>query len=126
MAKAFDTLSHGYLREVFKFVNFGPNFINWLRLLGENCTACILLDSGEYSRPFDLGRGKAQGDNISPNTFNSRHVTNDQINRGQIAKKSCFFAILLFFYQQSYRISRIHKKSNIRKFLLAHVTHRKI
>jgi hypothetical protein len=24
MAKAFDTLSHGYLREVFKFFNFGP------------------------------------------------------------------------------------------------------
>ncbi len=70
MAKAFDTLSHGYLREVFNFFNFGPNFIRWLSLLGENRSACILLDNGEYSRPFELSRGRAQGDNISPNTFN--------------------------------------------------------
>jgi hypothetical protein len=70
MAKAFDTLSHGFLREVFRFFNFGPNIINWLRLLGENRTACILLDNGDYSRSFELGRGRAQGDNISPNTFN--------------------------------------------------------
>jgi hypothetical protein len=70
MAKAFDTLAHGYLREVFNFFNFGPNFIRWLSLLGENRSACILLDNGEYSRPFELSRGQAQGDNISPNTFN--------------------------------------------------------
>jgi hypothetical protein len=65
MAKAFDTLSHGYLREVFNFFNLGPNIIKWLTLLGENRTVCILLDNGEYSRPFDLGRGRAKGDNIS-------------------------------------------------------------
>ncbi len=70
MAKAFDTLSHAFLREVFKFFNIGPVMINWLTLLGENRTACILLDDGSYSRNFQLGRGRAQGDNISPNTFN--------------------------------------------------------
>jgi hypothetical protein len=70
MAKAFDTLSHRFLREVFKFFNFGPALIDWLTLLGENRTACILLDNGSYSRNFNLGRGRAQGDNISPNTFN--------------------------------------------------------
>jgi hypothetical protein len=70
MAKAFDTLSHNFLREVFKFFNFGPTLIDWLILLGENRTACILLDDGTYSRNFSLGRGRAQGDNISPNTFN--------------------------------------------------------
>jgi hypothetical protein len=70
MAKAFDTLSHGFLREVFKFFNFGPNIISWLTLLGENRSACILLDDGSYSRNFKLDRGRAQGDNISPNTFN--------------------------------------------------------
>jgi hypothetical protein len=32
--------------------------------------ACILLDDGTYSRNFALERGRAQGDNISPNTFN--------------------------------------------------------
>jgi hypothetical protein len=70
MAKAFDTLSHGFLREVFHFFNMGPGMIDWLTLLGENRTACILLDNGTYSRNFLLGRGRAQGDNISPNTFN--------------------------------------------------------
>jgi hypothetical protein len=70
MAKAFDTLSHGFLREVFKFFNIGPVMIDWLALLGENRTACIVLDDGSYSRNFCLDRGRAQGDNISPNTFN--------------------------------------------------------
>jgi hypothetical protein len=70
MAKAFDTLSHGFLREVFKFFNLGDGLIDWLTLLGENRTACVLLDNGSYSRNFRLDRGRAQGDNISPNTFN--------------------------------------------------------
>jgi hypothetical protein len=70
MAKAFDTLSHGFMNEVFRFLNFGPNLIRWLKLYGENRTACIILDNNEYSRPFNLERCRAQGDNISPNTFN--------------------------------------------------------
>jgi hypothetical protein len=61
MAKAFDTLSHGYLREVFNFFNFGPNIIKWLSLLGENRSASILLDNGEYSRPFELGKRTCTG-----------------------------------------------------------------
>jgi hypothetical protein len=43
---------------------------SWLELIGENRNACIILDDGSYSKNFDLGRGRAQGDNISPNTFN--------------------------------------------------------
>jgi hypothetical protein len=70
MAKTFDTLSHGFLREVFRFFNIGEGMIDWLTLLGENRTACVLLDNGTYSRNFRLDRGRAQGDNISPNTFN--------------------------------------------------------
>jgi hypothetical protein len=70
MAKAFDTLAHGFLREVFKLFNMGPQMIRWLTLLGENRSACIILDDGSYSRNFKLDRGRAQGDNISPNTFN--------------------------------------------------------
>jgi hypothetical protein len=58
------------LREVFKFFNFGPYLTRWLELIGQNRTACVILDDGSYSRNFDLGRGRAQGDNISPNTFN--------------------------------------------------------
>jgi hypothetical protein len=59
MAKAFDTLSHAFLREVFKFIGMGPNIIQWLKLLGENRQACILLDDGTYSRNFSLDRGRA-------------------------------------------------------------------
>jgi hypothetical protein len=70
MAKAFDMLSHGFMLEVFRFLNFGPNLIRWLRLYGENRNACIILDTNELSTPFPLERCRAQGDNISPNTFN--------------------------------------------------------
>jgi len=70
MAKAFDTLSHGYLEQVFSFFNMGPYIRKWLSLLGTKRTACIILDDNTYSRSFKLGRGSAQGDNISPDTFN--------------------------------------------------------
>jgi hypothetical protein len=70
MAKAFDTLAHGYLEQVFLFFNMGPNIRKWLSLLGTKRTACIILDDNSYSRNFQLERGRAQGDNISPDTFN--------------------------------------------------------
>jgi hypothetical protein len=70
MAKAFDTLSHKFLQQVYRFFNFGPNIINWLSLLGRDREACIALDNNLCSRYFRLGRGRPQGDNISPNTFN--------------------------------------------------------
>jgi hypothetical protein len=31
--KAFDSTSHSYLQQVYKFFNFGPNFIKWLNLV---------------------------------------------------------------------------------------------
>ncbi len=69
MAKAFETLSHSYLEQVFKFFKMGPNIRKWLRMLGTNRTACIILDDNSYSRSFKLGRGAAQKNNISPDTF---------------------------------------------------------
>ena len=70
MAKAFDTLSNSYLDQVFKFFGFGPIMRKWLKLVGTNRSACLILDDGKYSRNFNLDRGRPQGDNISPNTFN--------------------------------------------------------
>jgi hypothetical protein len=55
--KAFDSTSHSYLQEAYKFFNFGPNFIRWLNLIGTNRKACIILDDGTYSEFFDLERG---------------------------------------------------------------------
>jgi exonuclease III len=70
MAKAFDSIDHAFLQEVYKFYGLGPNMIRWLTLLGNNREACIILDDGTNSSYFDLGTGRPQGDNISPITFN--------------------------------------------------------
>jgi hypothetical protein len=68
--KAFDSTSHSYLQQVYKFFNFGPNFIRWLNLIGTNRKACIILENGVYSEFFYLERGNAQGDTTSPYIFN--------------------------------------------------------
>jgi hypothetical protein len=68
--KAFDSTSHSYLQQAYKFFNFGPNFIKWLNLIGTNRKACIILGDGTYSEFFDLERGNAQGDTTSPYIFN--------------------------------------------------------
>jgi hypothetical protein len=61
---------HKYLQLVYNFFNFGPNFIRWLNLLGTNRKACIILDNEINSAFFDLQRGNAQGDTVSPYIFN--------------------------------------------------------
>jgi hypothetical protein len=43
MAKAFDTLLHPFIHQVYKFFGFGDNTIKWLTLLGNNREACIIL-----------------------------------------------------------------------------------
>ncbi len=68
--KAFDSTSHSYLQQAYKFFNFGPNFLKWLNLFGTNRKACIILGDGTYSDFFDLERGNAQGDTTSPYIFN--------------------------------------------------------
>jgi hypothetical protein len=67
--KAFDSLSHSYLESVFKFYNFGPNICKWLKLMATNRKACIVLDDGSVTIFFDLERGNAQGDTLSPFLF---------------------------------------------------------
>jgi len=70
MAKAFDCVSHKFLDAVLQFFNFGPVMCNWLKLLGNNRVASILLDDGGITDFFNLDRGRPQGDVISPTTFN--------------------------------------------------------
>jgi hypothetical protein len=70
MAKAFDTLLHPFIHQVYKFFGFGDNMIKWLSLLGNNREACIILSKEKNSRYFRLDTGRPQGDNISPFTFN--------------------------------------------------------
>jgi exonuclease III len=70
MAKAFDTLDHGFIQEVYRFFGFGPNITRWLTLLGIDREECIILNNEKNSRYFRLETGRPQGDNLSPFTFN--------------------------------------------------------
>ena len=67
--KAFDTLGHRYIDRVLTFYNFGENFKKWVTLLSTNRMACIILEGGHLSHTFNLERGNAQGDIISPFIF---------------------------------------------------------
>jgi hypothetical protein len=68
--KAFDTVSHQFLSKVLDFYNFGPYIKNWLKILSTNRQACIILEDDLCTDFFDLERGNAQGDTISPFLFN--------------------------------------------------------
>ena len=68
--KAFDTISHDYLNKVYKFFNFGDYIISWLKLIGTNRQACIIMEDESLTEFFNLERGNAQGDTISPYLFN--------------------------------------------------------
>jgi hypothetical protein len=69
-SKAFDTISHKYVSEVFRFFGFGPNFINMMETIGTGRTATILFEDGTYSREIELGRCRPQGDGPSPIQYN--------------------------------------------------------
>jgi hypothetical protein len=70
MAKAFDTLNHKFIEQVYRFFGLGENIIKWLLLLGNQRQACITLENGSNSRYIYLECGRPQGDNLSPITFN--------------------------------------------------------
>jgi exonuclease III len=70
MSKAFDTISHEFLSECYRFFNFGPVFTNMLETVGKNRSACILLDNGGISNSFPLNSGRPQGENLSPIQYN--------------------------------------------------------
>ena len=69
ISKAFDTLSHSFLDSTLIFFNFGVNFRRWIKILATNRTACVILNEDKLSRKFNLERGNAQGDTISPFLF---------------------------------------------------------
>jgi hypothetical protein len=68
--KAFDSVFHPYMREVYRFFGFGEAFIKLLDTIGTNRTARIILDGGKNSREFALDRGFAQGNSPSPKKYN--------------------------------------------------------
>ena len=68
--KAFDTVSNKYMSEVYKFFGFGYNMITMMETLGNNRTACIILEDNSFSKNFNLGKGRPQGDPPSPLQYN--------------------------------------------------------
>jgi hypothetical protein len=52
--RAFDTISHRYMTEVFKFYGFGEHFTRILNTIGTNRTAAIIFEDGSLSQNFNL------------------------------------------------------------------------
>jgi hypothetical protein len=69
-SRAFDTISHSYMKSVFKFFNFGDKFISLMTAIGTGRKACFLWEDGTYSPKFELKTGRAQGDGPSPLQYN--------------------------------------------------------
>ena len=66
--KAFDYLEWSFVERAMKFFNFGPNIIEWVKIIYRNISSCIL-NNGWYSEFFKLGRGMRQGCPLSPYLF---------------------------------------------------------
>jgi hypothetical protein len=70
LKKAFDSVSHDFMKKCYDFYNFGPVIKKWLESIGTGRNASIILGAGEFTEPFDLGKDHAQGDSPSPLLFN--------------------------------------------------------
>lgn len=68
--KAFDSVYHGFMREVYKFFGFGEYFIRLSETLGNGRSAKIILGDGSLSNQIELERCRPQGDSPSPRQFN--------------------------------------------------------
>ena len=66
--KAFDSVSWDFMFETLGHFNFGPKFLQYIRLIYKNANSCII-NNGNISESFTLGRGVRQGDPLSPYLF---------------------------------------------------------
>jgi hypothetical protein len=69
-AKAFDSLNHEFMTDVYKFFGFGQNFIKMLNTMTTGRTANIIFDDSSRGPDFPLECGNAQGNSPSPLQFN--------------------------------------------------------
>jgi hypothetical protein len=66
--KAFDSVSHEYIREVLKNYGFGETFINYFNTIYKDLEVRILVN-GFFSDKIDIKRGVKQGDALSCSLF---------------------------------------------------------
>jgi hypothetical protein len=69
LAKAFDSVDHGFMTEVYRFCGFGENFIGMLNLFTTDRHAHIAFDDGVRGSNFPLECGNAQGNPPVPDSI---------------------------------------------------------
>ena len=63
--KAFDRVEHRWLMRVLEAFGFGPDFIQWVRVLYANLKSSVIVN-GHISLEFNFSRGVRQGCPLSP------------------------------------------------------------
>jgi len=66
--KAFDSVSHEFLFKVLDYLNFGDNFIKWVKTFYSTRKSYVM-NNGFLSKSIDMERGIFQGCPISPYLF---------------------------------------------------------
>ena len=66
--KAFDSLEWTFLEKVLKHFNFGDNITKCIKAFYKDIESCVI-NNGNVSSRFSLGRGVRQGDPLSPYLF---------------------------------------------------------
>ena len=66
--KAFDSLEWDFIFGCLESFNFGPDFCQWVKTFYKNTQSCVI-NNGNVSDYFFLGRGVRQGDPLSPYLF---------------------------------------------------------
>ena len=68
--KAFDSLNLNFLLRVQHAFTFDPSFIQWIRVLYNNASSCVM-NNGFTTRPFVLSRGVREGGPLSLPVYDS-------------------------------------------------------
>ena len=68
--KAFDSLNLNFLLRVQHAFTFDPSFIQWIRVLYNNASSCVM-NNGFTTRPFALSRGVREGGPLSLHVYDS-------------------------------------------------------